>query len=86
MTLTALPPALLVLIHLHLLGFEAANEKQYDENLFNQAAHSGGERIKSMEEITYFLVAKIEGAVSRAKKVGNSVIQHARAKMASICV
>lgn len=69
MTFVALPPALLVLVHLHLLGFEATNGSTYDENLFDTSLHGGGERVKAMEEITQFLIVKIEGTASRAKKV-----------------
>lgn len=67
--MNALPPTLVLLVHLHLLGYESRDDSSYNEDLFNQNSRGGGERIKTMEDISFFLVGKIEGTVPRAKKV-----------------
>lgn len=67
--MNALPPALVLLVHLHLLGYELRDGSDYNEDLFDQNSRGGGERIKTMESVSFFLVRKIEGTVPRAKKV-----------------
>lgn len=69
MALNELPPALILLVHLHLLGYESRDGSTYNEDLFNPSSHGGGERIRIMEDVSFFLVGKIEGTIPRAKKV-----------------
>ncbi|KAH8103899.1 hypothetical protein BXZ70DRAFT_670531 [Cristinia sonorae] len=65
----AIPASLAILIHLHLLNFQLKNAANYDENLFNAQKHGIGERSKALEDISYFLVTKIEGQKSQVKKI-----------------
>ncbi|PSR70707.1 hypothetical protein PHLCEN_2v13437 [Hermanssonia centrifuga] len=60
MSFTDLPTPLLLLIHLHLLGFPSKKGTKYDEHLFNPNEHGIGERTKTLEEIAHFLVSKIK--------------------------
>ena len=69
MALNELPLALILLVHLHLLGYESRDGSTYNEDLFNPSSHGGGERIRTMEDVSFFLVGKIEGTIPRAKKV-----------------
>ena len=63
-----LPTGLLIILHLHLLDYPLQDATGYDERLFH---HTRGmrERNKAMEDITYFLVWKLEGSKERAKTV-----------------
>ncbi|TFK51950.1 hypothetical protein OE88DRAFT_1679525 [Heliocybe sulcata] len=61
MDFLALPTPLLLLLHLHLLSYPYANNAEYDENIFNPQTRGIRERAKTMEDICYFLVGKIEG-------------------------
>lgn len=63
------PVTLMILIHLHLLNFPLKVSAAYDEYLFSPQKHGIGDRSKTFEEISYFLVSKIEGTRSQAKKV-----------------
>ena len=56
-----LPPTLILLIHLHLLNFPLKTSSGYDENLFNPQKHGIGERSKTLEDVSFFLVSKLEG-------------------------
>lgn len=55
-----LPLPLLLLIHIHLLGYPQADEPEYDEHVFNVKARGLRDRTKTMEDLCYFLVGKIE--------------------------
>lgn len=55
-----LPPSLLILVHLHILEYAHANNVEYDHNIFNPRTRGLRERAKTMEDICYFLVGKIE--------------------------
>lgn len=58
--LLSLPLPLLLLIHIHLLGYPHADEPEYDEHIFNVKLRGLRDRIKTMEDLCYFLVGKIE--------------------------
>lgn len=66
---TELPLPLLQLVHLHLLEYPLANDPEYDQNLFNPNVRGLRDRIKSMEDVCYFLVAKVEGRKESARTV-----------------
>ena len=63
-----LPTSLLLLIHLHLLNFPSTDALNYDEKLFDPKTRGIRERVSTMEDVSYFLVGKVEGYIS-AKKV-----------------
>ncbi|KAH9004552.1 hypothetical protein EDB86DRAFT_2883979 [Lactarius hatsudake] len=56
----SLPLPLLLLIHIHLLGYPRADEPEYDEHVFNVKLRGLRDRIKTMEDLCYFLVGRIE--------------------------
>jgi hypothetical protein len=56
----SLPLPLLLLIHIHLLGYPHADEPEYDEHVFDVKMRGLRDRTKTMEELSYFLVGKIE--------------------------
>lgn len=56
----SLPLPLLLLVHIHLLGYPHADEPEYDENVFNVRSRGLRDRTKTMEDLCYFLVGKIE--------------------------
>ena len=56
----SLPLPLLLLVHIHLLGYPHADEPEYDENIFNVKTRGLRDRTKTMEDLCYFLVGKIE--------------------------
>ncbi|KAI9464815.1 hypothetical protein F5148DRAFT_1150114 [Russula earlei] len=56
----SLPLPLLLLIHIHLLGYPHADEPEYDEHVFNVKTRGLRDRTKTMEDLCYFLVGKIE--------------------------
>lgn len=64
-----LPIPLLLLVHLHLLEYPLANNPEYDQNLFDPNVRGLRDRTKSMEDMCYFLVGKIEGLRESAKMV-----------------
>ncbi|KAL0581774.1 hypothetical protein V5O48_000251 [Marasmius crinis-equi] len=70
--MSSLPLPLLLLIHLQLLQFPHVNEPQYDINLFNSSQRGLKDRIKSMEDICFFLVECCEGTKAGAKKILNT--------------
>jgi hypothetical protein len=55
-----LPLPLVLLIHIHLLGYPHADDPEYDEHVFNVKTRGLRVRTKTMEELCYFLVGKIE--------------------------
>ncbi|KAI0742022.1 hypothetical protein C8Q80DRAFT_1274349 [Daedaleopsis nitida] len=61
-----LPNALLIILHLHLLNYPLQDAAGYNERLFDQS-RGMRERTKAMEDITYFLVTRVEGSKERAK-------------------
>ena len=65
----SLPFSLILLVDLHLLHFPLNDSVNYDENLFNPHKRGIGERSRFLEDISFFLVSKIEGSKSSAKKV-----------------
>nr|GAT42576.1 predicted protein [Mycena chlorophos] len=68
MSVYALPIPLILLVHLHLLQYPHENKPEYDHNLFD-AKHRGlKERLRTMEDVAFFLVKKIEGR-EKAKKL-----------------
>ena len=56
----SLPLPLLLLIHIHLLGYPHADEPEYDEHVFDVKMRGLRDRTKTMEDLSYFLVGKIE--------------------------
>jgi len=69
----SLPESLLLLIHLHILQYPYANEPEYDEHIFNVRIRGLRERAKTMEDVAYFLVGRIEG---RSVKTVSNAIRH----------
>lgn len=65
----SLPLPLLLLIHIHLLGYPRADEPEYDEHVFNVKLRGLRDRIKTMEDLCHFLVGKIESSKPRLKSV-----------------
>ena len=63
-----LPNGLLIILHLHLLNYPLQDAAGYDERLFDPS-RGMRERNKAMEDISYFLVGRIEGGKERAKGV-----------------
>ncbi|KAK7031836.1 hypothetical protein R3P38DRAFT_2925834 [Favolaschia claudopus] len=67
-TVFTLPIPLILLIHLHLLQYPQANKPEYDHNLFDPRVRGLRDRTKTMEDLCYFLVGRIEGSKDRARK------------------
>jgi hypothetical protein len=67
-----LPLPLLLLIHIHLLGYPQADEPEYDEHVFNVKVRGLRDRTKTMEDLCYFLVGKIEQKPPRMKSVSGA--------------
>ncbi|KAF7345583.1 hypothetical protein MVEN_01577000 [Mycena venus] len=65
----SLPAPLILLIHLHLLQYPHANRPEYDHNVFDAQVRGLRDRTRTMEDVCYFLVAKIEGTKDRVRKV-----------------
>jgi hypothetical protein len=65
----AVPNSLLLLVHLHLLEYPSANNPEYDQNLFDPNVRGLRDRVHSMENMSYFLVGKIEGRKASTNKV-----------------
>ncbi|KAJ6580719.1 hypothetical protein B0H19DRAFT_982261 [Mycena capillaripes] len=65
----SLPVPLVLLIHLHLLQYPHANKPEYDHNLFNADVRGLRDRTRTMEDVCYFLVFRIEGTKERVRKV-----------------
>ncbi|KAJ7777075.1 hypothetical protein B0H16DRAFT_1406563 [Mycena metata] len=64
-----LPVSLLLLIHLHLLQYPLANKPEYDHNLFDARVRGLRDRTRTMEDVCYFLITRIEGSKERVRKV-----------------
>ncbi|KAK0488666.1 hypothetical protein IW261DRAFT_1440886 [Armillaria novae-zelandiae] len=64
-----LPLPLLLLIHLHILEYPHVNDPEYDINVFNAGMRGLRDRARSMQDIFYFLVGKIERTKSRVQKI-----------------
>ena len=79
-----LPNGLLIILHLHLLNFPLHDASGYDERLFH---HTRGmrDRNKAMEDITYFLVGKLEGTKERTKSVSYPRMCSAPPPRADMC-
>jgi hypothetical protein len=60
---------LLLLLHLHLLNYPFDSQNPLDEHTFDSNVYSASSRSKSMEDISFFLVSKIEGQRGIAKKI-----------------
>ncbi|KAF9480368.1 hypothetical protein BDN70DRAFT_619803 [Pholiota conissans] len=56
-----LPNTLLLLVHLHLLEYPYSNRPEYDHNVFNPRTRGLRDRAKTMEDVAYFLVGRLEG-------------------------
>lgn len=69
-----LPLPLHLLIHVHLLGYPHADDPEYDEHVFNVKTRGLRDRTKTMEDLCYFLVGKIEHK-PRLKSVGFAPIK-----------
>ncbi|KAJ7262114.1 hypothetical protein C8J57DRAFT_1719665 [Mycena rebaudengoi] len=65
----SLPVPLILLVHLHILQYPHANSTEYDHNIFNPRLRGLRERAKTMEDICYFLVGRVEAKKEAAKKV-----------------
>ncbi|KAF9461511.1 hypothetical protein BDZ94DRAFT_1221281 [Collybia nuda] len=57
----SLPTSLILLVHLHILEYPHANKPEYDHNIFSSQARGLRDRIKTLEDICYFLVGRLEG-------------------------
>ena len=68
--MSALPHTLLILVHLHLLDYPLKHSAAYDERLFDPTRTGIRERTKVLEDISYFLVGRVEGSKGRARSVG----------------
>ena len=68
-TIISLPNPLILLIHLHILEYPHANNPEYDHNIFNPRLRGLRERTKLMEDISYFLVGRVEGGKNGVKTV-----------------
>lgn len=64
-----LPLPLLLLIHLHILEYSHVNDPEYDINVFNAGTRGLRDRARSMQDVFYFLVGKIERTKSRVQKI-----------------
>ncbi|KAK0434653.1 hypothetical protein EV421DRAFT_1839637 [Armillaria borealis] len=64
-----LPLPLLLLIHLHILEYPHVNDPEYDINVFNPRTRGLRDRARSMQDIFYFLVGKIERTKARVQKI-----------------
>ncbi|KAF9529598.1 hypothetical protein CPB83DRAFT_893403 [Crepidotus variabilis] len=60
-TTPALPWSLILLVHLHILDYPNANGSEYDHEMFNSRIRGLRDRARIMEDVTYFLVGKMEG-------------------------
>ena len=60
-TVFLLPAPLILLVHLHILEYPHANKPEYDHNIFDSRVRGLRERTKSLEDICYFLVGRLEG-------------------------
>ncbi|KAF8799975.1 hypothetical protein BYT27DRAFT_7118735 [Phlegmacium glaucopus] len=69
MSIISLPNPLILLIHLHILEYPHANNPEYDHNIFNPRIRGLRERVKLMEDISHFLVGRIEGGKIGARTV-----------------
>ncbi|KAG6910057.1 hypothetical protein DXG01_013503 [Tephrocybe rancida] len=61
MSVFTLPIPLILLVHLHILEYPHANKPEYDHNVFEPRVRGLKERTKLLEDITYFLVGRLEG-------------------------
>lgn len=57
----SLPVPLILLVHLHILEYPLANKPEYDHNIFNAQVRGLRDRIKTLEDVCYFLVGRLEG-------------------------
>ncbi|KAJ7773613.1 hypothetical protein DFH07DRAFT_801257 [Mycena maculata] len=57
----SLPVPLILLVHLHILQYPHANKPEYDHNVFDPRVRGLRDRTKTMEDVCYFLVTRIEG-------------------------
>jgi hypothetical protein len=57
----SLPLPLILLVHLHILEYPHANKSEYDHNIFNGRVRGLRDRIKTLEDICYFIVGRLEG-------------------------
>ncbi|KAF8210954.1 hypothetical protein K438DRAFT_2011392 [Mycena galopus ATCC 62051] len=64
----SLPVPLILLIHLHLLQYPHANKPEYDHNIFDARVRGFRDRSRTMEDVCYFLVSRIEGTKERVRK------------------
>ncbi|THH11397.1 hypothetical protein EW146_g8059 [Bondarzewia mesenterica] len=67
MPLVTLPLPLLLLIHLHILQYPKADSPEYDEHVFNPQTRGLRDRARTMEDLCYFLVGKVEKTPQAAK-------------------
>ncbi|KAJ7114000.1 hypothetical protein C8R44DRAFT_676439, partial [Mycena epipterygia] len=57
----SLPVPLILLVHLHILQYPHANKPEYDHSIFDACVRGLRDRTRTMEDVSYFLVARIEG-------------------------
>ncbi|KAJ6621536.1 hypothetical protein B0H10DRAFT_2017709 [Mycena sp. CBHHK59/15] len=65
----SLPVPLILLVHLHILQYPHANKPEYDHNIFDSHFRGLRDRTRTMEDICYFLVGRIEGTKDLARKI-----------------
>ena len=68
-----LPLSIVLLIHIHLLQYPHANSPEYDDHVFDPKTRGLKDRMKTMEDLTYFLVGKVEGK-SALRSVGTILV------------
>ncbi|KAJ7691980.1 hypothetical protein B0H17DRAFT_551693 [Mycena rosella] len=64
----ALPVPLIFLVHLYILQYPHANKPEYDHAMFDPRVRGLRDRTKTMEDVCYFLVARIEGTKELARR------------------
>ncbi|KAJ7483478.1 hypothetical protein FB451DRAFT_1555437 [Mycena latifolia] len=65
----SLPVPLILLVHLHILQYPHTNKPEYDHSIFDPRVRGLRDRTKTMEDVCYFLVARIEGTKELVRKV-----------------
>ncbi|GLB43260.1 hypothetical protein LshimejAT787_1301610 [Lyophyllum shimeji] len=58
----SLPRHLILLVHLHILEYPHAHKAEYDHNIFEPRVRGLRDRTKTLEDIAFFLVGRLEGS------------------------
>jgi hypothetical protein len=65
----SLPLPLLLLVHLQILEYPHRNKPEYDHQVFDPSVRGLRDRTKTMEDVCYFLVGKIERKDAKVVRV-----------------